>query len=155
MKLALAALAAALLLLPATVAQAQAVEFKGTPLGAPFEQFQSDHPEFHCRTYAPGRSSCSVTSFTCPGRATSCLSGMIITTFAGEPSKFINAEFYDGLFASVFVTIRPSSYDAISNALAEKYGPAKRSSSTVSNRAGFSATNDTSDWRRPDAILFS
>jgi len=146
MQLSTAILVALALMVP--VAEAQVIEFKGTPLGAPYERFKADHPDFKCVTYGTDGGSCTSSS-------NAFVAGLQAkpSTFAGETVSFVVATFHGGVFASMYITISPDSYGAIRGALAEKYGRPRTATETVINGFGVSAENESSFWDRPDGLI--
>ena len=127
---------------------AQPLEFKGTPFGATFEQFTNGHPEFNCDLSVG-----SAENGVCTVGRSDAIRLRTPVTFAGKNASFMVAQFRRGVFAGLSVSMSSDSYDAIKAAVAEKYGVPKVSTETVSNRAGFSATNETSIWLLPDGRI--
>ena len=122
-------------------ATAQALEFKGVPLGATFEQVKTSGVLGDldiCNDF--------------DGRQTSCMCPL--GTFANEQVRGALAYFVDGRLSKVQVEFAPGRFASIARAVEEKYGkPAARSQSAVRNGLGASFQQVEMTWSIKDGAM--
>jgi len=149
------------LLLPAIplFVQAQAIDFKGVPIGATKAEFSAAHPDFHCTG-----NGCFVSDFaTCkenPMRSAAyklCSDRVnAIQTYAGVAANHLFIYFDDeGRLGAVSVSLPSASFGFVAAALESKYGAPERATEEFKTKAGATFENSILTWRKDGNFILA
>jgi hypothetical protein len=155
MKQLIAALALAVTFVSAAIAQERA-EFKGMPLGAPFNTFRTANPAFWCNDYECTLPFSNHPVYHCEkmkrqrpggGADPECLIEIAkASTYANRPAR-LRATFRDGMLSEGSANFAPDNYAPIVEALTTRYGqPASKRTEIVQNRMGATFQNEIAHW---------
>lgn len=147
----------ALFLSAAAALGADRAEFRGLAMGTSKAEFREQNPLFTCAMekdtctlgISSPRSECSAIRLFSPNapRDAKCVQAIQeAATYANKPASFI-VRFTDDTLASVHVSFTPRDFDAIADALQQRYGaPGTARSETLRSNAGISVENRILTW---------